>query len=141
MKRPGKMIREVLGSLFRKPITILYPFVKAPIPPRFRAKLKFTPSLCIGCKLCVRDCPANAIEIIKVGEKQFECRIDLAKCIYCAQCVDSCPKKALQATEEFELASLDRQSLVVSTKPDPASAPAKPEPGTKPDEPGKDTPK
>jgi formate hydrogenlyase subunit 6/NADH:ubiquinone oxidoreductase subunit I len=61
----------------------------------------------------MRDCPSNAITITKVGEKQFNCEINLAKCIYCAQCVDSCPKKALEATKEFELAVLDVKKLKV----------------------------
>ena len=68
----------------------------------------------------MRDCPSNAIKITKTAEGKFECEIDLGKCIYCAQCVDSCPKKALEATNEFELASLDRDKLrvIVRAKPD-----------------------
>lgn len=118
MIRPGKMIREVLKSLFKKPATSRYPFVKTAMPEKFRGKLKFYPERCIGCKLCMRDCPSNAIKIIKVGEKSFEAEIDLGKCIYCAQCVDSCLKKALEATPEFELASLGRETLKVRFRAD-----------------------
>jgi formate hydrogenlyase subunit 6/NADH:ubiquinone oxidoreductase subunit I len=116
MIRPGKMIRQVLSSLFKKPATTQYPFHKDPfeVHTRFRGKLKFYPEKCIGCKMCMRDCPANAITIRKVADKIFEADIDLGKCIYCAQCVDSCPKKALEATCEFELASLDRDKLKVT---------------------------
>lgn len=114
MIRPGKMIWEILGSLFRRPATTKYPFEKkVPMPDKFRGKLKFYPEKCIGCQMCVRDCPANAIRIVKAGEKRFECEIDLGKCIYCGQCVDSCMKKALEMTKEFELASLDRGKLKI----------------------------
>ena len=113
MIRPGKMIREVLESLFKKAATTKYPLVKAVMPDKFRGKLKFYPERCIGCKMCMRDCPSNAIIIRKLGEKKFEAEIDLAKCIYCAQCVDSCPKKALESTKEFELAGLDHEKLKV----------------------------
>ena len=83
------------------------------MPDKFRGKIMFHPERCIGCQMCVRDCPSGAIEIKKVGDKKFECHIDLGKCIYCAQCVDSCMKKALEATKEFELAVLDREKLKV----------------------------
>lgn len=65
------------------------------MPEGFRGKLNFNAKACIGCKLCMRDCPSDAIVIKKVGDKQFEAEIDIAKCIYCAQCADSCHKKAL----------------------------------------------
>jgi len=111
--RPGKMIEFVLQSLLKKPATVNYPFTKMPMPDKFRGKLKYDAEKCIGCMLCVKDCPSGAIKIKKVGEKRFECDIDLGKCVYCAQCVDSCPKKALLATTEFELAQIDRNKLKV----------------------------
>jgi formate hydrogenlyase subunit 6/NADH:ubiquinone oxidoreductase subunit I len=113
MKRPGKMVGEVLRASMLTPATIMYPFVKIEMPPRFRGKIAFTSANCIGCKLCMRDCPANAITINKVGEKQFEAVFNNDRCIFCAQCVDTCPRKALASTPEFELASLDRGKLKV----------------------------
>ena len=114
MIRPGKMLKQVLKSVFKKPATTKYPFVKAQMPANFRGRIVFHPERCIGCKLCMKDCPSGAIEIRKVGDKKFECEIDLGKCIYCAQCVDSCLKKALESTKEFELAVLDRNKLKVT---------------------------
>ena len=113
MSRPGKIARLLMQSLFKKPATGNYPADRSGMPEGFRGKLKFNPQMCIGCKMCMRDCPSGAIEINKIGEKQFQAQVNLAKCIYCGQCVDSCPKKALQITAEFELASLDPAQLKV----------------------------
>jgi len=122
MKKPGKMVSEVLGAVLRKPATILYPFVKFEMPDKFRGKLKFYTEKCIGCKACMRDCPSNAITINKVGDKRFEAVFDLDKCIYCAQCVDSCPKDALEATREYELAQPQRSQLKVTFHANPPKA-------------------
>jgi len=113
MARPAKMLRELLRSLTKKPATVKYPAEGKEMPKGFRGKLKFYPEKCIGCKLCMRDCPTGAIEIRKINEKEFEAVIDLGKCIYCAQCVDTCLKKALEVTPEYTLAQLDNTKLKV----------------------------
>jgi formate hydrogenlyase subunit 6/NADH:ubiquinone oxidoreductase subunit I len=113
MSRPGKIASLLLRSLFKKPATVDYPLSKPPMPEGFRGKLKFHAQLCIGCKMCMRDCPAGAIEINKLADGKFEARVDLGRCIYCGQCADSCLKKALELSREFELASLKREALKI----------------------------
>jgi formate hydrogenlyase subunit 6/NADH:ubiquinone oxidoreductase subunit I len=130
MRKPGAMLSEVLPYIFRKPATRDYPHMKAEMPAHFRGKLVSTDAKCVGCKLCIKDCPAGAITITKVAEKQFEITIDLAKCIYCAQCVDACPRKVLASSANFELASLDRETLKVRITAGPP--PAEPDAGEGP---------
>ena len=111
MKKTGRMVGQVLSSVFRKAATIRYPYTRDDAPKNYRVKIKFFPEKCIGCKLCMRDCPSNAIDITDLGDKKYQAEFRLDKCIYCSQCVDSCLKKALETTNEFELAQLDRKKL------------------------------
>ena len=55
---------------------------------------------CIGCKMCMRNCPADAIRIneageIKAGKKLPYLVIDTAKCVKCGACISGCKFKAI----------------------------------------------
>ncbi|PNG99877.1 NADH dehydrogenase [ubiquinone] iron-sulfur protein 8-B, mitochondrial, partial [Tetrabaena socialis] len=57
-----------LGAFFDKKVTIMYPFEKGQLSPRFRGEhvLRRYPTgeeRCIACKLCEAVCPAQAITI------------------------------------------------------------------------------
>ncbi len=116
MKKPGRMIGLALSSLTKKPATCSYPFTKAVTPLDFRGRVVGNADKCIGCKLCVRDCPSDAIHIIKTGEKRFNIEMNLDRCIYCGQCVDSCNKDALALSGDFELAQLDHTKFKIVYK-------------------------
>lgn len=122
MIKPGRMFTTLMKSLCKPPVTLRYPAQKRKMPPNYRGRICFSRDLCIGCKLCVKDCPSKAIEIMEaaaspepavpVTKKKFTCDINLARCLYCAQCVDSCPRKALINSDDYELASLDKKALL-----------------------------
>ncbi len=133
-RRPGRMVPSLLRSLFRHPATTRYPFVKWVMPADFRARPVVHTENCIGCRMCVRNCPSGAIEIEPVGEKRFEARIDLGRCVYCGRCAEVCPKKTIELTKDFELAALDRKTLkVVYDAPPPPAPAASPESGSESD--------
>jgi formate hydrogenlyase subunit 6/NADH:ubiquinone oxidoreductase subunit I len=114
--RLGTMIGDVLRSIFRRPITQQYPFVKTPAPARFRGKLVYEPGKCSGCMLCVKDCPSDAIELITIDRqaKKFVMRYHSDRCTYCAQCVISCRFKCLEmSSEQWELASTSKEPFEV----------------------------
>ena len=49
------------------------------------------PRTCIGCQLCAKKCPAQAIS----GEKKKAHVIDREKCVRCGVCAQVCPKKSV----------------------------------------------
>ncbi len=80
-----------------------------PVPPKFRGKLEYNRDTCVGCGLCAKVCPANAIEM--VGEPpNRKIRVFISRCTFCSQCVDICPTKSLSMSGEFLLADTDKNS-------------------------------
>ncbi len=111
----GSMIGDVLRSFFTKPVTQRYPFERKDAPAEFRGKLIWDLSNCTGCQLCVKDCPANALELIVVDRaaKRFVMRFHTDRCTYCAQCEVSCRLKCLHLSPEWELGALTKEPFTV----------------------------
>ena len=107
--------------MFKKRVTINYPYQKGPISSRFRGEhaLRRYPNgeeRCIACKLCEAICPASAITI-EAEEREDGSRkttaygIDMIKCIYCGLCEEACPVDAIVEGPNFEYATETREEL------------------------------
>jgi NADH-quinone oxidoreductase subunit I len=108
--------------MFKRRVTINYPFEKGPISPRFKGEhaLRRYPNgeeRCIACKLCEAVCPAQAITI-EAEERADGSRrttrydIDMVKCIYCGLCQESCPVDAIVEGPNFEFSTLTHEELL-----------------------------
>ena len=107
---------ELVRHLFKKPATVDYPFKKLEVPKDFRGTPILKPELCITCRACVRDCPAEAIDLVALEgpEKKFRMTIHNDRCIHCAQCVETCPTDALYMDMLFEISAFSRYDLKAS---------------------------
>ncbi len=111
------LFSDLARSAFRRPVTERYPFEKRPAPLSYRGKLHWNPESCTGCMLCVKDCPAEAIDFFTLDKanKRFVFRYHADRCTYCGQCAYSCRFNCIDlADEEWELAAGDRNAFVVT---------------------------
>jgi formate hydrogenlyase subunit 6/NADH:ubiquinone oxidoreductase subunit I len=115
MTYAGKIANMAVKYLFKKPATIVDPNDAPGIEQNYRGKLLYDPTNCIDCRLCKRDCPANAIDIVNEGtkeEKKMKIIYNVGHCIFCTQCVDTCPKKCLSFTQNILLSSMSKDDLI-----------------------------
>jgi formate hydrogenlyase subunit 6/NADH:ubiquinone oxidoreductase subunit I len=114
MRLPGAMLPGLFKYLVSKPVTVLYPAQRTPVPPRLRGKLAFHKDKCISCGACARDCPSGACQMEKrEGEAKKFPTFYIERCLFCEQCAESCPKDAIEMTQEFELAHYKKGEVVV----------------------------
>ncbi|NBX73577.1 MAG: NADH-quinone oxidoreductase subunit NuoI [Alphaproteobacteria bacterium] len=128
MKLKHLFLFEILRGLwltfsymFKRKVTLNYPYEKGPISPRFRGEhaLRRYPNgeeRCIACKLCEAICPAQAITIEAEPRPDGSRRttrydIDMTKCIYCGLCAEACPVDAIVEGPNFEFSTLTREEL------------------------------
>jgi NADH-quinone oxidoreductase subunit I len=110
-----------LRYMFKRPVTVNYPYEKGPLSARFRGEhaLRRYPNgeeRCIACKLCEAICPALAITIEAEPREDGSRRttrydIDMTKCIYCGYCQEACPVDAIVEGPNFEFAAETREEL------------------------------
>jgi formate hydrogenlyase subunit 6/NADH:ubiquinone oxidoreductase subunit I len=133
MSQIGILIPELLRNLNTHPATVLYPFQSVSAPVGYRGVPRFDFNLCVGCKLCVKDCTAEAIEIEQVkmpapppaeeGQpapkvpKQFRMVLYLDRCIHCARCAEVCNKDAITLDREYEMANFTHEALKIVEGP------------------------
>ncbi len=111
-----------LRYMFRRKVTINYPYEKGSLSPRFRGEhvLRRYPNgeeRCIACKLCEAVCPAQAITIEAEPREDGSRRatrydIDMVKCIYCGYCQEACPVDAVVQGPNYEFATETREELL-----------------------------
>ncbi|MDR1379256.1 MAG: 4Fe-4S binding protein [Synergistaceae bacterium] len=134
-----RILFQLWSQLCSKPFTNLFPAAhmppsltavlsdpanppKSPIPvgARFRGQLDYNRAKCIGCRLCVKVCPANATDYLPEEKKII---IHNDRCCFCAQCTEICPVKCLSMSGTYMISSYKRkQNITTDTGPATAKA-------------------
>lgn len=80
---------------------------------------------CTGCRICVRECPEDALRLVKIGkgaERRFDIHIQSAACLGlgCLRCQTTCPEKVFHWTASLAgWTSLDQTALGPVDEPRP----------------------
>lgn len=89
--------------------TLDFPGSTPTLSDRFRGRPEFKDTPCpTGCSLCTEGCPTGAISRHENG-----CGIDLGSCIFCGACAEGCPQSRIAFTQDYRLATRDREDLVL----------------------------
>jgi formate hydrogenlyase subunit 6/NADH:ubiquinone oxidoreductase subunit I len=112
------MLPELWRALLKRPITVRYPFGPMEFPPHFRGRVIVDEDACRGCGLCVRDCPASALELKREDKDTFHLIYHPDRCAYCGQCEVSCRFGAIKLTNEHVQAAPQRITQEVLVKPE-----------------------
>jgi formate hydrogenlyase subunit 6/NADH:ubiquinone oxidoreductase subunit I len=84
--------KTLFKNLSRGAATIDYPNAPVAKDPAARGGITLDIDKCIFCTLCVRTCPAYAINVDK---ELKEVEIKFFSCVLCAACTYICPKKCI----------------------------------------------
>ena len=118
-----QLFKHILSRVFTNPFPATYmppsltqalqagiPNPPVPVAKRFRGQLSYDRDKCIGCRLCIKVCPANATSFVAESKKIV---IHNDRCCFCAQCTEICPVKCLTTSDTYMISSYNRKENVV----------------------------
>ncbi len=99
---------KAVKYLFKKPVTLRYPFESKEPSLRYRGFHLNDWDKCTGCGNCKDICPNEAITMVEIpeikaepGEKNERPQIDYGRCCFCGLCVDICPPGSLRLSRDY----------------------------------------
>lgn len=118
-----KLGKMTLGSLFKKPTTLLYPFESKEPPAGLKGQIGINVQDCILCGMCQRGCTTGCLTVDK---KEGFWQIDRYRCVQCGYCITVCPKTCLYMLPAYATVapqkSIDRYDVPVKERKAAAKA-------------------
>ncbi|MEI8011795.1 MAG: NADH-quinone oxidoreductase subunit I [Candidatus Omnitrophota bacterium] len=97
-------------NMFRKAVTIQYPFEKPVMTERFRGLVDLHTDKCIACSQCVKICPTAALQIEAATNPETKKKFpgvftyNEELCCFCGLCQEVCPTAAMYLNTCYEVA-------------------------------------
>jgi formate hydrogenlyase subunit 6/NADH:ubiquinone oxidoreductase subunit I len=95
------LFTSIFDAFWHPPETIAYPFDELVLPEGFRGAIEIHPDQCVGCGLCVRNCPTGALKLEKESKACFSLSHFPTRCAYCGECEAVCRYDAIHHTNEL----------------------------------------
>ena len=116
------MVPQLIRAVLSPARTVRFPFAAAEIPEGYRGLVRVHADRCRGCSLCVRDCPAFALELRREDRQTFQLIYYPDRCAYCGQCELSCNFGAIYQENECAPSTTklsELETVLVDRKPEP----------------------
>lgn len=110
------LLPALLDAIFAKPDTVAYPFAPLELSEQYRGAVEINTENCVGCGLCIRECPAMALELIRFSRTNFQLIHYPARCTSCGQCEQICRNQGIYLSNRFVAATTDPATLVMVLK-------------------------
>ena len=120
MKKRFTLLTAVIDAMLKPSETVAYPFAPLDLPEGYRGAIVFDSDKCIGCALCVKDCPAEALQLNKKSREDYTLLFFPARCAYCGQCEESCRHGAISHSNKLVGATTRKEDWVVVLKEEKA---------------------
>lgn len=105
------LLPNIMVTLFSKPETIAHPGASPKLSAGFRGSVSINGENCVGCSLCVLDCPAAALALDKKSRNCYRLIHYRDRCSYCGQCELSCKFNAIYMDKIYKEASAERKNF------------------------------
>jgi len=106
------LLPNIGEALFSRPETIPYPKGTHQSSANYRGSVHLIAENCIGCGLCVRDCPSAALALEKESQLSFRLIHYRDRCTSCGQCELSCKFNSIYLDNTYIEASADRKDFL-----------------------------
>jgi len=116
LKKRFSILSAIVDALIESPETVAYPYGPLDLPQGYRGAIVIDPDKCTGCGMCVRDCPAEGLKLVKKSRDEFKLIHYPARCAYCGQCERSCRRGAISNSNALVGSTTDPEGWVVVLK-------------------------